>query len=97
MTSEGWAGRFSTRVLLRRAPASWGVLAKTPDCIFTPDGMPMTGAASPITSIMSRAVPSPPVNIRTSTPAFRMAVHASLVSFSPVGSPGVYTTVTLGV
>ena len=49
------------------SPALSGVLAKTPECILTPVGMPRTGVRSPTTSMTSRAVPSPPANRTRST------------------------------
>ena len=65
----------------------------TPECIFTPEGMPITGTEASMTSMTSRAVPSPPVNSRRSTPDLMIAAQASLVSLSVVSWPGVNTTV----
>ena len=48
--------------------AASGLWANTPECIFTPAGIPSIGSSSPTASTMSRAVPSPPANSSSSTP-----------------------------
>ena len=54
-------------------------MAKTPECIFTPAGMPRMGRL-PALLATSRAVPSPPQNRIKSTPFSRKAWHAALLS-----------------
>ena len=75
------------------SPASSGVAPNTPECIFTPVGIPSRGVWSPMTDAMSRAVPSPPANRIKSTAASRMARAAACVSSRVVGPAPISPTV----
>ena len=70
-TSTTSASRRSAAAAARkgaaRSPALSGVVANTPECIFTPAGCPARGALADDVE-MSRAVPSPPAKRIRSTP-----------------------------
>ncbi|BAA30789.1 104aa long hypothetical protein [Pyrococcus horikoshii OT3] len=70
----------STRILA----ASSGDVAKTPENILTPVGIPRIGISLSTASVTSLAVPSPPANNNSSAPFFTISLASTLVSSAEV-------------
>ena len=72
----------------RTSAAAFGELAKQPECIFTPEGTPITGSSGvsepDSDATMSLVVPSPPEYTSKSIPASSNLATASWVSDAEV-------------
>ena len=70
----------------KTSAAAFGVVAKQPECIFTPPGTPINGIfLSPSALTISRVVPSPPAYNITSTSLSISWFTKSLVFRAVVG------------
>ena len=84
MISESFITSSSFKKFINISATLEGFIPKTPECIFTPDGIPIIGIFCPTVSNMSLAVPSPPQKIIKSIFFSRNNLHAFLVSIFDV-------------